>query len=149
GNSRPAQHYSYVQSFAANGGAAGDYIGIAFHQSSFTHIDALCHILDEGGMWNRRDPRQDFSAHGASVGDVEQWKDVIVTRGVLVDVPRFRDQPAVSIGHPIHADELAAVAAHQGVQIEPGDALVVYGGRDAWARANPEWNSEGPTVPGL
>lgn len=100
-------------------------------------------------MWNGRDPRQVFSADGANFGDIEQWKDGIATRGVFLDVPRFRGKSSVTIEEPIHADELVAVAAHQGLQIEAGDALIVYGGRDAWSRAHPDWNSDGPSVPGL
>ena len=40
------------------------------------------------------------------------------------------------------------MARAQGVAIEPGDALVVYGGRDAWDRVNPIWGS-GTSRPGL
>jgi kynurenine formamidase len=149
GNSRPAQHYSYVHSFSRGAGGAGDYYGIAFHASACTHLDAMCHIWDEQGMWNGRDPAQVFSAEGANFGDVEVYKDGIVTRGVLLDVPRFRGEPSIKIGEPIHASELAAVAQAQGVEVQPGDALAVYGGRDAFAAAHPEWHSETPVRPGL
>lgn len=149
GNSRPAQHYSYVHSFPRRTGAAGDYYGIAFHQSSCTHLDALCHMWDEHGMWNGRDPGQVFSADGANFGDVDQWKDGIVTRGVLLDVPRFRGEPFIENGEPIYGEELAAVAESQGVTVQPGDALAVYGGRDAFAAAHPDWHSENPVRPGL
>ena len=49
---------------------------------------------------------------------------------------------------PIHGWELEDVARAQGVTIEPGDAIAVYGGREAWDRVNPIWGS-GQSRPGL
>jgi kynurenine formamidase len=149
GNSRPAQHFPLQWRHPPTGGAAGDYYGIAFHRWGSTHVDALCHIWDEEGMWGGRRAEDVFSADGASFGDIDQWRAGIITRGVLLDVPRFRGVDSIEIGRPVHAEELRAVAEHQGVTVEPGDALVVYGGRDAFTAAHPEWNGEEPVRPGL
>jgi kynurenine formamidase len=149
GNSRPAQHLALTWRHPPTGGAAGDYYGIAFHQWSCTHIDALCHIWDEEGMWGGRKAEDVFTRDGSSWGDIDQWKNGIVTRGVLLDIPRFRGVDCVEIGEPVHAAELEAVLEHQGVELEPGDALVVYCGRDAFTESHPEWNGEQLVRPGL
>ena len=62
--------------------------------------------------------------------------------------PAVSGEPFVTQDRPIHGWELEDVAKAQGVTIEPGDALVVYGGREAWDRVNPIWGS-GTSRPGL
>ena len=100
-------------------------------------------------MWGGRQPDDVFSKDGASFGDIDQWHNGIVTRGVLLDVPRFRGVSCIEIGQPVHAAELEAVAEQQGTTLEPGDALVVYSGREAFTAAHPEWDGEHPVRPGL
>ena len=58
-----------------------------------------------------------------------------------MDVPKFRGQPFVKLDEPIHGWDLEDVAKAQGVTMEPGDALIVYSGRDAWNEVNPQWGS--------
>ena len=61
-------------------------------------------------------------------GTIDFWRDGIVTRGVLYDVPRFRGAEYVEPGAPVHGWELADVAAAQGVEPRPGDAVLVRSG---------------------
>jgi kynurenine formamidase len=63
-------------------------------------------------------------------------------------VPRFRDQPYVTIEKPVHGWELEDILQAQDVTLEPGDAIAVHCGRDAWDKDNPVWGS-GPARPGL
>jgi kynurenine formamidase len=86
---------------------------------------------------------------GAIWGSVEHWKEGIVTRGVLLDVPRHRGEAFVTMDKPIHGWELEDVARAEGIALEPGDALVVYGGRDNWDTVNPIWGSDPAGRPGL
>ncbi|MDP8922456.1 MAG: cyclase family protein, partial [Chloroflexota bacterium] len=146
-NPAPAQHYMRLLD-RGTGAAAVDYYGISYHGTASTHLDALCHVWDAHGMWNGRRPEAEIGFEGARWGAVTSWSTGIVTRGVLLDVPRFRGEPFVTQERPIHGWELEDVAAAQGVALEPGDALVVHGGREAWDRANPTWGS-GPVRPGL
>jgi len=147
-NLTPAQHFMRLLDRGA-GGAAVDYYGISYHGTATTHLDALCHVWNQDGMWNGRNPSQEIGFEGASFGAITNWSNGIITRGVLLDVPRFRGEPFVTQDRPIHGWELQEVAKAEGVQLEPGDALLVYGGRDAWDRAgNPIWGS-GASRPGL
>jgi kynurenine formamidase len=106
-------------------------------------------VWDDEGMWNGRDPKVDVTSAGARFGGIQHWRDGITTRGVLLDVPRFRGEPSVTIERPVHGSELEAIAEAQGVRVEPGDALVVYSGREAWQAAHPDWSGYRPPSPGL
>jgi kynurenine formamidase len=141
GNPRPAAHYT-TRAARGTGGISGDYYGIEYHGVASTHVDALCHVWDEHGMWQGRDPDAELTSRGSRWGGVEHWRHGIVTRGVLLDVPAFRGEPYVTCETPVHGEELAAVARAQDVTVEPGDALVVRSGREAWDRENPEWGTE-------
>lgn len=155
GNPQPAQHFVRMYD-----DAVVDYYGISYHRQVqtlvvcdghvTTHVDALCHVWDSGGMtksvrdlswwWNGRDPKAEITSEGARFGGIENWRDGITTRGVLLDVPRFRGEPHVTLETPVHGWELAAICEAQGVSVEPGDALVVYSGRESWQAANPAWS---------
>jgi len=147
-NPTPAHHYMDTGTRPFGGGAARDYYGIFYHGQSSTHLDSLCHTWDAGGMWNGRSPKEEITFTGAEWGAITNWSSGIITRGVLLDVPRFRGQPFVTHEQPVHGWELEDIARAQGVTIEPGDALMVYSGREAWNRVNPVWGSSF-TRPGL
>jgi Putative cyclase len=146
-NPNPAQHFMRILD-RGTGAAAIDYYGISYHGQASTHLDSLSHVWNQDGMWNGRMPQAEIGFDGARWGAITNWSSGIITRGVLLDVPRFRGEPFVTLERPIHGWELEDVAAAQGVTLEPGDALLVYGGREAWDRANPVWGA-GPARPGL
>lgn len=143
-NPVPAQHWLRIGDTSVV-----DYYGIAYHGYVTTHVDALCHVWDEHGMWNGRDPKVEITTQGAQYGAIHHWRDGITTRGVLLDVPRFRGESSVTIEKPVHGDELEAIASAQGVTVGRGDALVVYSGREEWQRAHPDWSGYRPPSPGL
>lgn len=147
-NQKPAEHRLSTIEHAGGRGAAVDYYGISFHGLTSTHIDALCHVWDESGLWNGRDPSIHITPSGSSWGGIEQWRDGIVTRGVLLDVPRYRGVDFVEYERPVHGWELEEILAQEGLSLGSGDAVAIYSGRDAWSRANPEWGSA-PSRPGL
>ena len=92
-----------------------DYFGISYHGSVATHLDALCHVWDRHGMWNGRDPEQEIGFAGAKFGSVDRWSDGIITRGVLLDIPKHRGEGFVTEDRPVHGWELQEVAEAQGV----------------------------------
>ena len=93
-------------------------------------------------MWNGRSPSAEVGTDGVIWADVDNWSDGILARGVLLDVPRFRGTPYVTMESPVTDSELSAIAASQGVKLLPGDALVIYSGREAWSLEHPAWGSE-------
>jgi kynurenine formamidase len=136
-NPSPAQQFM-LSGQRGTGGFAVDFYGITYHGHAATHLDALCHVWDGNGMWNGRDPAKEITMRGARFGDVDQWREGIITRGVLLDVPRYRGTPFASREEPVHGWELEAIAASQGVALEPGDAVIVHSGRERFQEAYPE-----------
>ena len=126
-----------------------DYYGISYHGQAATHIDALCHVWDGDGMYNGRDPEKEITFDGATFGAVDNWADGIITRGVLLDIPKHRGEPFVAQEKPVHGWELEDVARSQGVAVEPGDAVVVYSGREAWQESYAPYGATDPNRPGL
>jgi kynurenine formamidase len=130
---------------------SSDYIGVSYHGFVNTHIDALCHIWtgEWGEMYNGR-PSSDVTPLGSRSNSVDRWRDGIVTRGVLYDVPRFRGEPYVEVDRPVHGWELADIAAAQGIEPRPGDAVLVRSGLDPFFTANPDFpHSFPPSTPGV
>jgi kynurenine formamidase len=136
-NALPAHHYMRTLP-RGTGGFAADYYGIFYHGVASTHIDALCHTWDEQAMWYGRDPRKEIGFDGAAFGSIEHWADGIVTRGVMLDVPRHRGTASVTQDRPVHGWELEDILTTRGIRLSPGDTVCVYSGRDAWQAANPD-----------
>jgi kynurenine formamidase len=137
-NPRPSQHYLRRDPIGAV-----DYYGLEYHGQASTHIDALCHVFDKDGrLWNGRHADDVITSYGAKWAGIEKWQNGLVTRGVLLDVPAFRNERFVRSGRPVTACELAEVAQRQGIVPESGDALVIYSGRDRWDEENIVWGGE-------
>jgi Putative cyclase len=132
GNWSPAQHF-----MRWGEGFSMDYIGMYYHGYATTHIDALCHIFWQGKMWNGKPALEQMTTEGARSASVDAWSNGITTRGVLIDIPRFRDGPFVTLDQPVRRWEIEAAAEREGVDLLPGDAVIVYGGRRAFYAANP------------
>ena len=145
-NPSPAQHFMRA-SIDGQAGGVVDYYGFIYHGQQMTHLDALCHVWEGGKLWNGRDPQETLQADGARFGDVTAWRQGIVTRGVFLDVVRHRGEPYVAPDRPVHGEELEAIAAAQGVEVRPGDALIVHSGYGAYVTEHPE--PEGSDSPGL
>ena len=68
---------------------ATDFLGMQFHGDCHTHIDALCHIAYRGQLYNGR-PAGLVSTSGADALDITEYAQGVISRGVLLDIPRFR-----------------------------------------------------------
>lgn len=124
---------------------AMDFVGVAFHGMAVSHIDALCHVFVRGQMYNGF-PASDVKSIGALRNSIMVAREGIVSRGVLLDIPRLRGVPWLPGGASIGPDELAAAEREQGVRVEPGDILLVAGGRDARRAEEGPWS---PNVGGI
>lgn len=116
-----------------------DFVGIAFHGAASSHLDALCHVLVDGKMYNGF-PASEVKSTGAKRGSVMCAKDGIVSRGVLLDMPRALDVPWLEPGTAILPDQLEKAEADQGVRVQEGDILLVATGRDARRDALGRWS---------
>jgi kynurenine formamidase len=107
-----------------------DTFAVTYHGTYVTHFDALCHRAYHGEMYNGR-PVSMNTDHGCALG-VEHYKNGIVTRGVLVDIPRLRGVRWLEPSDAIRPEEILAWERQTGVRIQPGDAVIIRTGR--WAR---------------
>ena len=140
----PPQHFITKSSLGSGGGYVMDYLGFIYHGATITHIDALCHIWDGDGMWQGRDPDAEINTQGAHFGDITHWKEGITTKGVLIDVPRHRGEPHVSVDQPVTGEELDAIARAENVTVEPGDALLVHSGWTAYMASGDDGSRGSP-----
>ena len=136
-NPYPAHH------FVAMEGSGGmlDYFGMFIHGVTQTHIDALSHLSAHGHgggvYWNGK-PFGPLRMPSERRGTIEHWREGIVTRGVLYDIPRLRGTGWVEAGQPVHGWELADAAAAAGIEPRPGDAVVIRSGHGAYYDAHPQ-----------
>ena len=67
-------------------------------------------------------------------------RDGIVSRGVLLDIPRANDVPWLEPGACISVAELERAEESQGVHVSEGDILLVGTGRDARRNEHGPWS---------
>lgn len=103
-----------------------------------TQWDALGHIFHNGQMYNGYDAKL-VSSSGAAKNGIENQKTV-VSRGVLLDVPRVRGVDYLEPGEAITGDDLDACCEHLGVQVGTGDMVLIRTGDMARRRELPCWD---------
>jgi kynurenine formamidase len=129
--------------------ACMDFVGVAFHGMAVSHIDALCHVLVEGRMYNGR-PASAVKSTGAEAGSIlAAAGGGIVGRGVLLDVPRLRGVPWLEGDDCVAPEELVAAEEGAGLRVGEGDILLVSTGRDARREARGPWNPNEGGLAGL
>ena len=149
-NQRPAHHVVWTKDYpdSEDGAQVGlDFLTLAVHGQASTHLDALSHLWNVDGMWNGRQARAEMAGDGVRWGGIEQWRDGIATRGVLLDVAAHRDVGFVELDEPVSAEELREIARASAIEPASGDALVIHCGREGWERENGEsWGSSSEGV---
>ena len=76
-NFEPEQQFVRT-STTATGGSVIDYYGFIYHGQTVTHLDALCHVWDQGGIWNGRSVDKDIDTRGAKFADITAFSGGIV-----------------------------------------------------------------------
>jgi len=103
---------------------ATDRLEMNVHGNADSHMDALCHIMYDGTLYNGV-PAGTVSSKGASELTIEVAKDGVVGRGVLLDIPRLYGVPWLEPGDFVTADDLVAAEQAQQVRVGEGDLLFV------------------------
>lgn len=115
---------------ATEGVWAVERIAVVFHGYAHSHLDALCHRFHGDGLYNGF-TRGDVTSEGCQALAVTAARNGVLTRGVLVDVPRLRGVPWLEPGTAVYAEDLEAWEKRAGLKVGPGDALLLRTGR--WA----------------
>jgi kynurenine formamidase len=92
-----------------------------------THWDALAHCSYDGVMYNGY-PASSVDSRGAGRCGIHLLTTV-VSRGVLLDVARTRGLDVLDPGYAITPDDLTAACEMGGVEVEPGDIVLVRTGQ--------------------
>ena len=98
-----------------------------FHvHGGMTHLDALCHDSDGTRLYNGYPLKETVSEEvGCTKLGLDNLKEGIVTRGILVDMTRLKGAQRAP-GAPVYTSDLEAWEKQTGLKVSPGDALFVY-----------------------
>lgn len=113
---------------------------------SGTHLDGLGHI----GIGSR-------TYNGIPYGDIVTSEGLrrlgiegvppFVTRGVLLDVAALRGRPALDATYAVTAADLGEACERQGVDVRPGDAVIVHTGWGSlWMKDNDRYAKSEPGI---
>jgi kynurenine formamidase len=115
-----------------NRGFSTDTYKVSYHGYAHSHIDALCHILYKDQTYNGYPRAEVNTEKGCTKLGVQNLKNGIVTRGVLLDIARLKGLPYLEPGTPVFQEDLEAWEKKAGIKVAPGDAIFLRTGR--WAR---------------
>ncbi|KUO19504.1 cyclase family protein [Streptomyces dysideae] len=104
-----------------------DFIAADYHGKGVTHLDALCHIVYRGQLYDGRTAHEVVDAAGARFGAVSTLGP-LVTTGVLLDLPAALGIRWLEPGQAVHAKDIIAAEKALDVTIGEGDAVLLRSG---------------------
>ena len=114
-----------------------------------TQWDALCHIFYGDKMYNGFDAGL-VDARGAKKLGIENVRDKMAGRGVLLDIARWKGVDCLPDGYAITSDDLDGCAAAQGVTVGRADFVIVRTGHQERCLESKDWSGyAGGDAPGL
>jgi kynurenine formamidase len=126
-----------------------DYFAIEPHGLATTHLDALCHHFWRGKLYNGFDATNEIDFQGAHKCAIDVARDGIISRGVLLDIPRIRGVEWLEPGEAIYPADLEAAERNQRVEVGEGDVMLLRTGRLTLRRAKGVSAIPGLAMPGL
>jgi kynurenine formamidase len=145
-NPQPVQHM--MLHAGPPGYASLDFFAIAPHGMAFTHLDALCHVFWQGCMYNGFSERE-VGRFGARRCAIDVTRDGIMSRGVLLDIPRARKVEWLELREPIYPEDLVAAEKLGNLQVSEGDVLLIRTGRHKRRAVKGAWDPRREGLPGL
>ena len=109
-----------------------DRYTFAYHGYAHSHMDSLCHMMHGGQMYNGFVRDDEVTAEGCAKLAIINFKQGIVTRGILMDIARLKGVDYLDPGTPIYVEDLEAWEQEAGIRVESGDIVFIRSGR--WAR---------------
>ncbi len=106
---------------------SGDTLTVVAHGQQKTHLDGINHFGRHGSWYSGFPVGGDDSPE---IADLAKHK--LFTRGVLIDVPSVRGTDWVDVEAPVTGEDIEAALSSAGASFEPGDALLLYMGRDRY-----------------
>jgi kynurenine formamidase len=106
-----------------------------------TQWDSLAHVGHKGYLYGGR-PTSEVTVEGAQSDSIEAISGKIATRGVLLDIARWRGVEVLPRGYAIGSEDLEGCASAQEVEVSTGDVVLVRTGflgdrrADSWHAFN-------------
>jgi kynurenine formamidase len=111
-----------------------------------TQFDGLGH-LGIGDLFYNGNKRADFAqAEGLTKLGIENVGP-IVTRGVLIDVARFKGVPQLGATYEVTAADLRGALKREGIEIRAGDVVLIHTGWGSlWMKDNAKYGASCPGI---
>ncbi len=116
-----------------------DTYSVNYHGYAHTHMDALCHMFYNGKMYNGFS-QQEVTNDGANKNAITAFRNGILSRGILMDIPRLKGLPYLEPSTAIYPEDLDAWEKKAGVKVQSGDIIFIRTGRWARRAAKGPWN---------
>jgi kynurenine formamidase len=113
-----------------------------------SHIDALAHNFRQGQFYNGWSWKE-MTKEGAKHLGIQNMRHGLVTRGILMDIPRLKGVPYLQRSEHITVADLEAWEQKAGVKVSSGDALFIRAGNWVRRRALNEKTPTGQSMAGL
>jgi kynurenine formamidase len=108
-------------------GASSASCHLSFGGHTGTHIDALCHVSQDGLMCDGTPADNKLLEEGKDLGDAAHLKSY-VRRGVLFDIAALAGVKRLDGDYVVSAADLQAAADRQGFEMQPGDVALIHTG---------------------
>ena len=122
------------------GSSSGDTFTISHHGYAHTHMDSLCHFFYKGKMFNGY-PQELVTQQGAAKLSIRNFKNGILTRGILMDIPVLKGIDYLEPGTPIYPEDLDAWEKKARLRVGSGDVVFIRTGRWALRDAKGPWEA--------
>lgn len=122
----PRRHGDMVR--ADGGSAANDMISTGTHVG--THIDALAHVSQDGELYGGADAGESCLG-GKYVEHGVHTIEPMLRRGILLDIPAYKDLPDLEGGYEITVGDLQGCMEAQQIEIHSGDVVLI---RSGWGK---------------
>jgi kynurenine formamidase len=143
-NPKPMLHYMSRLTLGTPGEPKmnEDFIGLDYHGKLVTHVDAVCHVTYRGKLYNDVTSLEAVTGAGARFGAVTAFENGIVSRGVLLDMPRCLGSEWIEPGVGMEPPQLEAAASAEGLEVREGDVLLVRTGHAVRRAKLGPWNPD-------
>ncbi len=103
---------------------ARDRLEMNIHGTADSHMDALCHAIYNGALYNGVSA-DTVTPEGATALAIDVARDGVTGRGVLLDIPRQRGVSWLEPGDHVTVGDLRAAEEAEEVTVGQGDLLFV------------------------
>jgi kynurenine formamidase len=137
-NTFPFEHTLTTGAFGGHE-VAGDRYSVEYHGFAHSHMDGLPHFAHDGRLYNGY-PVSLLKSTGAEKLGIQNAHDGVFTRGVLIDMPWFKQVDYLEPGTAITIEDLEDWEKKTGISVSSGDVLLIRTGRWERLRQKGQWN---------